>query len=197
LSYGASNSDLIDSDIRMKRKDPKIAITEIESLENIFLQCRSVFPALSESLIGQTDFETAPFYVQRGYKVQIKTSTPITKNFLEQNNVLVKWLNENAIIRLFGIMNYYGLLEKIDKTLSGSREVDLMRRMRNAFTKTGLNYRPEQPDNMRLREEVIQTFQLSDELNEREEIPTPIDKVVLKIFRACRQYIEMRIAIEK
>jgi hypothetical protein len=80
---------------------------------------------------------------------------PITAEFIERNRRLGKWINENTIIRLYGIMNYYGFLEKTDQTLPGWREVDLMRRMRNAFTKTPLNYRPEDPDDIRLREEVI------------------------------------------
>jgi hypothetical protein len=86
-------------------------------------------------------------------------------------------------------MSYYGFLKKIDQTLPGWREVDLMRRMRNAFTKTPLSYRPEERDNIRLREEVIEHFSLNRENFPEEEIPSPIDTVLEPIFKRCREYI--------
>jgi hypothetical protein len=166
------------------------AISEINALENIYLRCRSVFPALTDEIIGHCEFTTAPYYLRRGYIAQIKTAKPITPDFLKENRKLVKWINENAIIRLYGIMNYYGFLNKIDKNCSGWKEVDLMRRMRDAFSKTGLNYRPEKPDNVRLKDEVIEYFKLNKNDFTGGEIPTPIDTVVERIFKACRKYIE-------
>jgi len=178
----------------MPKVNQKLAISEIKALERIYLQCRSVFPALTDSIIGHSEFTTAPYYVHRGFMAQIKTAKPITQDFIEQNTKLVKWINENAIIRLHGIMNYYGFLNTIDQNCSGWKEVNLMRRMRNAFTKTGLNYRPEDPDNIRLRDEIIEHFKLDKNLYIEGEIPTPIDTVVEKIFKSCRKYIEVKIA---
>jgi hypothetical protein len=130
-------------------------VAELDELEGLLLQCRSVFPILTKELVGHRQFRTAPYYLGRGYAAQIQLPDPITAEFIERNRRLGKWINENTIIRLYGIMNYYDFLEKTDQTLPGWREVDLMRRMRNAFTKTPLNYRPEDPDDIRLREEVI------------------------------------------
>ena len=67
--------------------------------------------------------------------------------------------------------------------------MDLLRRMRNAFTKTPLNYRPNDKENMRLRKEVIRCFGLKEQNFPEEQIPTPIDTVVEPIFKACREYI--------
>jgi hypothetical protein len=174
----------------MMQVNQKQAVSEIKELEGIYLQCRAVFPALSNSTIGQREFYTAPYYMQRGFNVRITTSEPITQEFIDQNTKLVKWINENAIIRLFGIMNYYGLVTTIDQNITGGKEVDLMRRMRNAFTKTGLNYRPENPDNIRLKNEVIEHFGLDEEVFNEGEIPTPVDTVVGNIFKSCIKYIE-------
>jgi hypothetical protein len=127
--------------------------------------------------------------LKKGYAAWIQMQDPITPEFIERNRRLGKWINENAIIRLYGIMNYYGFLEKIDQALPGWREVDLMRRMRNAFTKTPLSYRPEDPDNIKLRAEVIEYFSLNRESFPEEEIPTPIDTVIEPIFKHCREYI--------
>jgi hypothetical protein len=160
------------------------------------LQSRSVFPTLSRELVGYCQFRTAPYYLGRGYAAQTQLQNPITTEFIERNRRLGKWINENAIIRLYGIMSYYGFLEKIDQTLPGWREVDLMRRMRNAFTKTPLSYRPEKPDNVRLRAEVIEHFSLNRENSPEEEIPTPIDPVLQPIFKRYREYISAKRAAQ-
>lgn len=169
-------------------------IEELDELESLFLQCRSVFPTLTQELIGHRQFRTADYYLGRGYAAQIHLQDPITAEFIERNRRLGKWINENVIIRLYGIMSYHGFLKKIEQTLSGWREVDLMRRMRNAFTKTPLNYRPNDPDNIRLREDVITHFGLNRGNFPEEEIPTPIDTVVEPIFKCCREYISAQCA---
>jgi hypothetical protein len=83
-------------------------IAEVNELESLLLQCRSVFPTLSESLIGRREFETPTYYAARGYRAQIQLEEPITAEFIMRNRRLCTWINENAIIRLFGIMKKAG-----------------------------------------------------------------------------------------
>jgi hypothetical protein len=169
-------------------------IAEVNELESLFLQCRSVFPFVPETLIGHSEFSTGKYYSQRGYNAHIQLEGPISAAFIERYRRIGRWINENAIIRLFGIMHYHGLIglgedKKIDKRLPGSKEVDLMRRMRNAFTKTSLGYRPHDQENIDLRQEVINHFHLENEEPTGEEIPTSINTVVQPIFKGCRDYI--------
>ncbi len=170
--------------------DIDVIIRDINGLENIFLHCKSFFPALGNSLIGQQSFDTAPYYQARGYKVSIHTDRRITQDFLDTYSRIGRWLNENAIIRLYGIMDYYRFLNNIDQSVDGWKEVDLMRRMRNVFTKTNLNYQPSDQDNMRLRQEIIARYSLIEDQQPKGEIPTPIDKVLQPIFEGCRNYIK-------
>ncbi len=172
-------------------------IAEVNELESLLLQCRSVFPTLTESLIGRRVFDTPSYYAARGYLAQIQLEEPITAEFIVRNRRLCTWINENAIIRLFGIMHHHKLVGnkvKIDQNLPGSKEVDLMRRMRNAFTKTSLGYRPHNQENIDLRQKIINHFRLENEEPIGEEIPTPIDKVIEPIFKGCRDYIAAKCA---
>jgi hypothetical protein len=126
----------------------------------------------------------------------IKLHDPINTDFLERNRRMGKWINENAIIRLYGIINYHCMVGKkieIDKKLPGAREVDLMRRMRNAFTKTQLNYRPSDLENVELRNQVISHFGFNRVEFPEGEIPTPINTVVEPIFNGCRNYVSAKI----
>jgi hypothetical protein len=182
--------------VKAKKHNNSVTILhEIDELENLFLQCRSVFPTLTEGLQGHREFTTAPYYLRRGYKAHIKLREPITLEFMERNKRLGKWINENAIIRLYGIMHYYGFTKTMtqkDKIIPGAREVDLMRRMRNAFTKTQLNYRPSDSENVELRKQVIEHFNLDEKEFPEGEIPTPINKVIEKIFKGCRSYVSVK-----
>ena len=167
-------------------------LEEVNRLESLLLQCRSVFPSLTKKMIGHREFPTAPYYMRRGYKAQIQLEDPITEEFIERNRTLGKWINENALIRLYGIMFYRGFLDKIDQSLMGWREVDLTRRMRDIFTKSRLNYQPDDGKNIKLRDAVIEHFGLKKEDFPEGEIPTPIDAVVVKLFNGCREYIKAK-----
>ncbi len=164
-------------------------IAELNKLQDFYLQCRAVFPTIDSAQVGCRHLVTAPYYLRRGYVASIELKEPITAEFIERNRCLGKWINENAIIRLYGIMDSHGLLKKINSDLKGAKEVDLMRRMRNAFTKTVLNYTPEKPENVKLCAEVIKYFGVEAKDFSQGEIPTPIDTVVEPIFNGCREYI--------
>jgi hypothetical protein len=168
-------------------------LSEINELKSIFLHCRSVFPALGKNMIGQKQFMTAPYYIHHGYLAEIELHAPITEEFLVKHRKIGKWINENAIIRLYGIMKYHGFLDpKIDQEISGWEEVDLMRRIRDTLTKTRLNYKPEKEINVQLREKIIQYFDLPENDFSEGEIPTPIDTVVERIFDGCCKYIQAK-----
>lgn len=150
-------------------------------------------------MVGRRAFQTAKYYTHQGYDARIQLKDPITPEFIDKHNRLGKWINENAIIRLFGILDYHGFLTKIGHRISGWQEVDLMRQMHNVFTRTPLAYTPGDRKNIRLREKVIQHFQLRNEDFPEGKIPegeisTPIGKVIERIFKSCHEYITMKCA---
>ncbi len=168
-------------------------IAEIDDLEHIFLQCKSFFPVIGNNLIGKNSFPTAPYYQFRGYYVSIHTGKPITQDFIDRYSQIGRWINENAIIRLFGILYYYkqvGEKYPIDKRLPGWEHVRFCCWIRNVITKTRLNYEPDTEDNIKLREELISYYKLDPD--QFRNIPTPIDKVIENIFKGCRDYLRAK-----
>jgi hypothetical protein len=171
-------------------------IAEIDELQDIYLQCKSFFPALSDKLIGQKSFPTANYYAFKGYNVLIKTEQPITEEFIEKYARIGKWLNENAIIRLFGILHYHkqvGKKNPLLKDLPGYKDIRFCCWIRNVITKTKLNYEPENEDNTKLREELIAYYGLKP-TDFKEGIPTPVSQVVEKIFDGCKIYVKAKYA---
>ena len=163
-------------------------LAEVDHLKGLLLECRAVFPTMDSRMIGQREFSTAPYYQRRGYRAQVRLEQPISAEFVERQRQLGRWINENALIRLYGILNHRGLFKKLDKQLPGYPEMELLRRIRNVLTKTSLDYRPGDAKNRRLRETVVQRFEL-EEHDIQEQIPIPINKVVEPLFDRCKEYI--------
>ena len=64
---------------------------ELDDLQDLLLQIRSVFPALDKKMVGHDHFEAAPYYQSLGYHATMKLSEPITPDFIERFNRLGKW----------------------------------------------------------------------------------------------------------
>jgi len=170
-------------------------IQEIDNLEDIYLSCKSIFPKLHESLIGKTEFPTAPYYQKRGYNIKINTGKVIDKEFINKYAETGNWINENSIIRLFGILTYHqqvGGNAAIDKSLPGWEDIRFCCWIRNMITKTNLNYQPKIPKNIELRKDIISYYELKEEDYIDGEIPTPIDKAIQPMFDGCRNYLRAK-----
>jgi hypothetical protein len=109
---------------RNGRNESADLLEEVDHLQGLLLECRAVFPTMTAEMVGRREFRTAPYYEQRGYNALIRLEQPITEEFIAQQLQLGRWINENALIRLFGIMNYRGLFRKLDKSLPGHAEMD-------------------------------------------------------------------------
>ncbi len=167
-------------------------IAEIDELVDYYLKCKSIFPRISDSLIGESSFKTAPYYRKLGYDAAVHLDKTITVQFIEAHTKVGNWINENAIIRLFGVLHYHGFVgedARINQDISEWRHLDICRRIRNILTKTNINYEPNDPDNRKLRDEIISFYKLTPNEYEVGEIPTPTDSVVRPMFTGCKNYI--------
>ena len=189
-------SEFLTSSQPVLKLDVEKIIKEIDDLQDVYLRCKSIFPALSPSLIGQTAFPTAPIYKWQGYNVSINTCEKITPEFIERYAEIGNWINENSIIRLFGILHYYGQVgnkTKILPELPGREDVRYCCWIRNVITKTNLNYEPS--DDSRSNElisELVSYYKLKSDDYKEGEIPTPVDKVILAMFEGCRKYLRAK-----
>src|SRR5688500_678552 len=77
---------------------------EIDKQIEILHRCRSVFPRLDNSLVGQTEFRAPGYYQQLGLDVSVKLSSPMTAEFIDGLFDLGHWINENFVVRLWSIL---------------------------------------------------------------------------------------------
>lgn len=64
----------------MNKFTAKDVIEKIYSLEDIYLRCKCIFPAMTSDMIGFTSFKTAPYYKWRGYNISINLDNEISQD---------------------------------------------------------------------------------------------------------------------
>lgn len=170
-------------------------ISEIDNQIDYLMNIRAMFPNITEDMVGETEFSTAPFYQNLGFKFAFKFEDPLTPEIITEISQIGLWVNQNFIIRLCALLEYYGIIpqngkEKIKLHLEGGEEVDLLRRLRNVLVHTNGRYNPNDQKEKQLYEALVQRFSLNfDNSTTAKQYPVPIDKLLLPIAECCKHYI--------
>ena len=82
---------------------------EIEQINTIFRYSRSSCPYLDPTYEGQAI--EVPFNLPGGIQTIIKYRDPLTKEFISFNNKVGHFTNQNYIIRLYALIEYYKIID--------------------------------------------------------------------------------------
>ena len=171
-------------------KNTSEIIKEIDLIWKYHLKVRSHFPFTRKGDIGKRIIESAPYYAFYGFTIKYDYGKRLESKDLEEINRLSNWLNQNALIRLYALMNYFefvGEAISIDQSVKGWKELDLLRRLRNLFAHTDGKFNKDDNDQIFLVKEIKSYFGLIE--NSFDHIPISIDKVIEPIFEGCKEYI--------
>lgn len=166
-------------------------LNDIEDLWSNFLQVRAAYPYARPTHIGQTFIESAPFYRQRGLNLRLEFGRQLTADDVEKLQELGYWINQSVIIRLYALLEYYGVVSetiRINTNLEGHEEVDILRRLRKYFTHTG-KYNETDKDQKKLFDRIVSHFKL--ETHDTDRFPISIDTVITVIYNKIKRYIEL------
>ena len=166
----------------------------IDIMWEYHIKVRSHFPYARKEHIGTRIIESAPYYTSQGFQIKYDFGKELEENDIDQINKLSNWLNQNVLIRLYALMNYFGYVGKtisIDHTIKGSKELDLLRRLRNHFAHTEGNYNPTDEEQINLVDEIVSHFGLIK--NKFDHFPISIDQVIEPIFNGCKTYVKNKI----
>lgn len=165
-------------------------IDQIDEFRSFFLKVRSRFPYMSEAAIGLTSFSPPPYYQSHGIDLEIHLTEPVTFEVKNENNTIAHFINQNFILRLYAILNYYGFVGEtisLNKESPGFLEVDLLRRLRNIYAHSIGNYNPDNENHVKLREVMEKRFGIN--IIHYDEFPLNIDEVLDEIVAGCKIYI--------
>lgn len=87
----------------------------MDDLWNTFLQVRATHPYIRATHIGQTSYESAPYYKIKGLNFKVQFVKPLTKEDVERLNGLGYWVNQSVIVRFYALLEYYGVVSETKK----------------------------------------------------------------------------------
>jgi len=170
-------------------------IEQIENLRKYHKTTRRVFKRLNIEDIAENDTfinTTLPGYIGTKLNIRIKFAGEYDQNTIGRYNEIARYLNQNVIIRLYALMNHHKFVGDnipIYHKVSGWKELDLVRRLRNILAhKTGTVDHTD-TDEDRLFDEIIQQFNLPKDTIDPRHFPLPSDRVIMKLFDGCIQYV--------
>lgn len=164
-------------------------IKDIDDLWDHFFQVRATYPYERPNHVGQTFIESAPYYKLKGLDLRVEFGRPLTIDDIERLRELGYWVNQSVIIRLYALFEYHGVVSgtaRINTTLAGYQELDILRLLRKYFAHTG-RYNQTDKEQKRLFDRVVSHFKLIG--HDKDRFPLPIDAVIQVIFEKVKIYI--------
>lgn len=155
---------------------------------------RGYFPCVDDSSVGAKVLFTPSFYRAQGINIVHTFEEPLS---VEMKNDMLRighWINQNFIIRLCALIESYQLISnaiKIDFTLDGAEQLNIVRRLRNRFAHSSGRYNPD--DSYDLKTMELMEKHLGISIEGRTDWPLAIDTVLEKLLKACRLYAEEKL----
>jgi hypothetical protein len=166
-------------------------LTEMDILWTNLVNCRAHFPYVTEDLVGQTTVATAPYYINRGFGISFNFSDGLTRQAIQRINEIGRWINQNFVVRLYALLESHHIVSneiKIDQSIQGWEELDLVRRLRNYFAHSSGEFNPEKEEHQETMEKLVSHLNL--DVNDLKDFPLDIDKVLEPLFVGCKKYVK-------
>jgi hypothetical protein len=167
-------------------------LNEMDEQKNIFTNVKAHFPTMNEAVLGKKELQTAPYYRSKGIYITFTLDRAITGDDIKQNNTITRWMNENYIVRLYALLEAYGIISdkmKIDTSIEGADDIDILRRLRDILAHGTGKYNPFDENQRKLVERMIVRYGIKakDHLHE---MPLAIDTIIDPLFNGCREYVQ-------
>lgn len=171
----------------------KSVLKEIDKLYEIFRYQRSFCPYIDPKNEGRSI--SIPFNLTGGKKFMVIFSEPLTKNFIIFNNQVGNLTNQNFLIRLYGLLEYYKVVgappNNIDPLLNGAEELDILRRLRTFFSHRAAPYNEDNKNEQKLYSRIEAHFKLSKPLPN--DFIISIDTVIVPIVVKIKKYVSEKL----
>jgi hypothetical protein len=174
--------------------DSSDVLNEMDILLEKYLRLRAYFPYMPKSMIGKTEFHTAPIYSKAlNLDIAFVLDRPLTENDIENNNQIAGFTNQNFIIRLCSLLEVHHVLKyatEVDRTIAGCEDAHLVRQLRNRFAHSSGKPDLSDKDDRKLFDRLNGHLKLNppEYIENAKDFPLNIDTVIRPLFLGCKMY---------
>ena len=166
-------------------------LNAIDLLWKAFNHCKANFPAVSDDAKGAQILGTPGFYLNQGYDNIIhQYPKPLTDEKIQNINHSGHWLNQNALIRLYAVLDSHGAMQEIDSDIEESKYIELIRHLRNSFAHGSGKYNKSKRKHRKTMKKIGEV--LGRNIDNDSDWPLNIQTVLQPLFEGCKKYVEKR-----
>ena len=163
----------------------------IDQLWKVFNHCKANFPGVSDEMVGAQVLGTPDLYLRQGYdNIFHQYPAPLTADKINDINHSGKWLNQNAIIRLYAVLDSHSAMQEIDSNIEESKYIELIRHLRNSFAHGSGKYNKSKKKHKKTMKNICEV--LNRNIDKKTDWPLAIDNVLQPLFEGCKKYVEKR-----
>lgn len=154
-------------------------LEQINSINFIFRKSRSAYPYLADKHIGKTgivSFDRTEFHFIQ----------PLSRETQIETNKIGHFLNQNFIVRLFAVLQYYGIFNNLDEIKY--KRLTILKGLRNKFGHSLGTYNPENSKDRKLLQQMIAVFNLPKK--NYKDFPISVDTVINSVIQEAKQYVK-------
>jgi len=169
-------------------------VISIHAQVELLKRCRATFPHILPTMVGQTEFQTAPYYLAQGHSIWFRFEPALDAATAQVIHETGHWINQNFVVRLCAVLEAHHIIGKEIENkpdLDGFIEVSLTRRLRNIFAHGSGRCDPAKADHLKLKNKIVERFALNAADCPEGWFPLPIDKVLAKLATGCEKYVRM------
>ncbi len=164
-------------------------IFKIEEIRVYHFSIRRAYRYISEEDIGSKELSSKVIMIKNSYSSLLKFDKEIDSDTRSEINGMGHFLNQNILIRLYALIEYYGFTKPIDNKKEGYRDVEILKKLRDKFAHSRGKYNSTKNKDVKLLMELIDRFGINKMDLVEGEFPLPKDKVINTIFNSCKLYV--------
>jgi hypothetical protein len=167
---------------------------EVERQWEYHLLARAAFPSSLMEVLSE--YESGKFYAEHG--VQLKVSVPVSLSPIMQRGLegIAHWLNQNYIIRLYGILDEYKIIKAWKQSESQDKDdpcIEILYLLRPKVGAHSRGYRnPKKSDVQKVTRLIQKHLDSSVEDESVRHFLLAIDTVLYNLKEHCKDFVRSR-----
>jgi len=179
-------------------------LKKMDEIKTLLMVSKDYISFMNWGIIGQKRIGPAPCYSESPLPRYVKFyNRNLTREDIELNNKVTLLINQNFLVRLRSLFDYYEVLKRgynppnnfegLCKDIPEWEDMWILRKLRNKFGHGPGSFDISDEEDIELYEQIVYRYGIDRELWEEyypDEFPLSIEKVLKPMFNNCYNYVK-------